>query len=113
MKMAYFQTNERSEERSVSSAEEYSKSFYASDDDGLDDEIWDSQEKEEPEDDLTPEEIQEQRTSRLKTIFTASSFISIVAGTVVILLLLALLFSMIHFLMSDFSRNILLLQTKL
>ena len=76
-------------------------------DDGFDD-------PESPEqEDLSEEERSEIRKGRIRLLFGAGKLTGIIAGSVVILLLLALLFSMVNFLIGDISKNFTLLLTRL
>ena len=53
------------------------------------------------EDELTEEEKQERKKNRIQLLFGAGNLMGIIAGTVVILLLLAFLFQMINFVRDD------------
>jgi len=79
---------------------------YLNYDDGLDE-----AEEQEPEE-LTEEEITERRHSRIRVAFGAGNLLAIVAGTVLILVLVALLLSMINFVSTDFNRNFSLFLSK-
>ena len=61
---------------------------------------------------LLPEEAEAARRKRVRMAFSVGNLAGIIAGTVLILLLVALLLSMINFLQTDISRNFSLLQTK-
>lgn len=99
--MAYFKSNEIVPEQpypETADQEEY--------DDGFDD----SEEYEEIPD-LTREEKAERTESRLKLAFGAGNLFGVIAGTVLILILMTLIFSMIHFAITDIGRNFSLFQT--
>lgn len=111
--MAYFRENETQETRqqplNLSGAEarddmpEYVESDY---DDGFDD-------PEEPEEEeLTEEEQREIRKKRFRVLSGAGNLTAVIAGTVVILLLLAFLMNMIGFVLNDADRNFTLFQTR-
>ena len=53
----------------------------------------------------------ERTKSRLKLAFGAGNLFGVISGTVLILVLLMLIFSMIHFVITDMSRNFSLFQT--
>jgi len=110
--MAYFQHNEQDETRrndtvspEMESAQEYEQMYempqeYEDDafyDDGFDE----TQEDVDYEDDLTEEEKQEQKKDRIRILFGAGDLTGIIAGSVIILLLLAFLFQMINFVRDD------------
>ena len=69
---------------------------YEAYDDGLDE-----PEEDDPEEDISEEERQEQKKDRIQMLFGAGDLTGIIAGTVVILLLLAFLFQMINFVRDD------------
>ncbi len=109
--MAYFRENETEETRRQApvapddqNQEDYIGSEY---DDGFDDPF---QEEEEP---LTEEEKQEIRMDRFRIASGAGNLFAVITGAVVILLLLALLFNMISFVLNDADRNFTLFQTRL
>ena len=60
---------------------------------------------------LTDEERQERRMSRVRMAAGAGNLFAIIAGTVLILVLLTLIFSIIHFVINDMGRNFSLFQT--
>ena len=109
--MAYFRENEMEETRRqtpVVPDEQKQEDFAGSDyDDGFDDP---DPEEEEP---LTEEEKQEIRMDRFRMFSGAGNLFAVITGTVVILLLLALLFNMIGFVLNDADRNFTLFQTRL
>ncbi len=119
--MAYFRENEMDETRkqplSESGADyrdaqqEYSETpeYLESDyDDGFDDPEDAGDEDEE----LSEEEKKEIRRKRFRMMSGAGNLTAVIAGTVVILVLLALLMSMVGFVLNDVNRNFTLLQTK-
>ena len=101
--MAYFKSNEPEPENSYSDTTGNETEY----DDGFDD-LYESAE-EVPE--LSPEEKAEKTQSRLKLFFGAGNLFGVIAGTVLILVLLTLIFSMIHFVITDMGRNFSLFQT--
>ena len=110
--MAYFRRNEMEETRqqpSVESRDEYTDDdgeYIESDyDDGFDD---DSGEVET----LSEEEINENRRNRFKLLSGISDVAAVIIGTAVILVLLALLMSMIGFVLNDADRNLALFQNR-
>ena len=113
--MAYFRENETDETRRQPTmdpeAEQYDsqEDYYESDyDDGFDD-LTDEPE-EEP---LSEEEKQEIRRNRFRIASGAGNLTAVIAGAVVILILLALLMSMIGFVLNDADRNFTMFQTRL
>ena len=120
--MAYFRENEMDEtrkqplngtgqdysdaQREYAEAPEYVESEY---DDGFDD----PEDAGDPEEDLSEEEKKEIRKKRFRMMSGVGNLTAVIAGTVVILVLLALLMSMIGFVLNDMNRNFALLQTKL
>ena len=119
--MAYFRENEMDETRKqplsgsgqdyrgyqqeYAEAPEYAESDY-------DDEFDDPEDAEDAEEELTAEEKDEIRRKRFRMMSGAGNLTAVIAGTVVILVLLALLMSMIGFVLNDVNRNFALLQTK-
>lgn len=108
--MAYFQDRQKQEE------EEYQPVFqdptvqYNPDDfadDGDDPEYY--------EDDayLTEEDKQWQRQSKWRILAGLGDFLGVIAGTVVILVLIALLISLIHWVQADIRQSFTLWQTKM
>lgn len=118
--MAYFKQNEPEETRrnnTVSPEQEYNAEYmpeynpaynpqyeteyegdeYEEYDDGFDE----PGEESDPEDELSEEERQAQKKDRIQMLFGAGDLTGIIAGTVVILLLLAFLFQMINFVRDD------------
>ena len=112
--MAYFRRNEMEDppqQTPAQSAEapgnrtqaEYVESDY---DDGFDD-------PEEPEEEkLTEEERNAIRKKRFRLLSGAGNLTAVVTGTVVILILLALLMNMIGFVLNDADRNFTLFQLR-
>lgn len=119
--MAYFRENEMAETRKQPLNEpeqdyraqnqeymeepEYAESDY---DDGFDD----PEDAEDAEEELSEDERMEIRRKRFQMMSGAGNLAAVIAGTVVILVLLALLMSMIGFVMNDANRNFALFQTK-
>lgn len=101
--MAYFRSNGQEPEDMYSETEPNEKEY----DDGFD-ELYDYAD-EVPE--LTKEEKTEKIRNRLKLAFGAGNLFGVIAGTVLILILLTLIFSMIHFVITDMSRSFSLFQT--
>ena len=118
--MAYFRENEiedtrqqppiefsedsRKEVRGNPEMQEYMESDY---DDGFDDP------DETEEETLSEEEQKEIREKRFRVMSRAGNLAAVIAGTVVILILLALLMNMIGFVLNDADRNFTLFQTRL
>ena len=102
--MAYFKNNEQEPESTYSETEQYETEY----NDGFDD-LYETAE-EVPE--LSREEKAEKTRNRLKLAFGAGNLFGVIAGTVLILVLLMLIFSMIHFVITDMGRNFSLFQTK-
>ena len=111
--MAYFRENEeeatKRQSLPVSGKEqetepaEYIESDY---DDGFDDP------PEEEVEELSPEEKKAIRVKRFRAASGAGNATAIIAGTIVILLLLAFLMNMIGFVLNDADRNFTLFQTR-
>ena len=101
--MAYFKSNEQEPKNTYPEADENETDY----DDGFDD-LYEAGE-EVPE--LSREEKAERTKSRLKLAFGAGNLFGVISGTVLILVLLMLIFSMIHFVITDMSRNFSLFQT--
>ena len=111
--MAYFRQNdgigETRQQPAVRPEEEYTddREYVESDyDDGFDDPAG------EPEEELSEEEKQAIRKKRFRLMSGAGNLTAVITGTVVILVLLALLMSMIGFVINDADRNFTLFQTK-
>lgn len=112
--MAYFHRNETeetlqqpairsAEERVDSLQDEYMESDY---DDGFDD----PDEQEETE--LSKEERNEISKKRFRMLYGAGNLAAVIAGTLLILILLALLMNMIGFVLNDADRNFTLFQLR-
>ena len=117
--MAYFKHNEPEETRrnsTIPPEQEYDAEYvpeYNPDDvpqyadyendvyEGYDDGFDEPAEENDTEDELTEEERQAQKKDRIQMLFGAGDLTGIIAGTVVILLLLAFLFQMINFVRDD------------
>ena len=78
-------------------------------DDGFDELTEGGEEEQEP---LTEEEQEEKRSKRFRLAFGAGNLTAVITGSVVILVLLALLLSMINFVINDVNRSFTLLQTR-
>ena len=111
--MAYFRRNETeetlqqpvirsAEERADRPQEEYVESDY---DDGFDD-------PDELEEDELSKERNEIHKKRFLMLSGAGNLAAVIAGTLLILILLALLMNMIGFVINDADRNFTLFQTK-
>ena len=100
--MAYFHRNE-TEETLHSLQDEYMESDY---DDGFDD----PDEQEETE--LSKEERNEISKKRFRMLSGAGNLAAVIAGTLLILILLALLMNMIGFVLNDADRNFTLFQLR-
>ena len=100
--MAYFKSNETVTEERYPEDEVAEKEY----DDGFD-ELY--EEEQLPE--TTEEEKTELAQSRLRLAFGAGNLIGVITGTVLILILLALIFSMVHFVITDIGRSFSLFQT--
>lgn len=101
--MAYFKSNEQEPESMYSETEQNEPEY----DDGFDD-LYET-EDEIPE--LSREEKAERNQNRLKLAFGAGNLFGVIAGTVLILVLLTLIFSMVHFVITDMGRSFSLFQT--
>ena len=112
--MAYFRRNETeetlqqpvirsAEERADRTQEEYVESDY---DDGFDDP------DELEEDELSKEERNEIHKKRFLMLSGAGNLAAVIAGTLLILILLALLMNMIGFVLNDADRNFTLFQLR-
>ena len=94
--MAYFRSNEPYPE------EEETEEAY----DGFDE-----LQEEEPVPELSPEEKAERTRNRVKLFMGASNLFGVIAGTVLILVLVTLIFSIVHFVITDMGRSFSLFQT--
>lgn len=104
--MAYFKQNEKNQETAYVPSfqpkeEEYDDNF----DELSDEDLYD------PDED--PAERIARRKDRIRFFFGMADFAGVIVGTVVILLLAALLFSLIRWLSTDISQNFALWQNKL
>lgn len=99
--MAYFKSNEPYQEDSYQ-GEDQDESY----DDGFD-EMNDS----EDEPSYSEEEKAERKQNRMRIAFGAGNLFGIVSGAILILVLLTLIFSIIHFMVNDIGRNFSLFQT--
>lgn len=97
--MALFPSNEQYEENDYTPEE-------ADYDDGFDD-----LDDEEPEGEPDPEEKLERKKERFRLAVGAGNLVAVIGGTVAILVLLALLFSMVNFVINDMGRSFSLFQT--
>ena len=110
--MAYFKSNEQEETRrnpslpdepgtnAGSGWEEYLEDDY---DDGFDDPYEDEDPDDLPE--LSEDEKADIQKKRAKVVFEAGNITGIIVGTVLVLLLVTILFSMAYFVRSDITRN--------
>lgn len=100
--MAYFRNNETVTDQEYLQEQETENEY----DDGF----------EEAEDEdvypgMTTEERRERRQSRTRLAFGAGNLFGVIAGAVLILLLLTLIFSMVYFVINDMERNFSLFST--
>ena len=100
--MAYFKNNESYTDSSYSDNDLPEEEY----DDGLD-ELPDAEEYSEP----TDEEKEERKQSRIRLAFGAGNLFGVVAGAILILVMLTLIFSIIHFMVNDLGRSFSLFQT--
>ena len=117
--MAYFQNNRNQEtvrrkffihnEQDQAKIQEYSENEEYEDeyDDGFD-ELTESDEEEMPDE----EQILENRNRKLRIFFSVGDLTAVIAGSVIILVLLALLLNMVSFVITDVNRNFTLFQTR-
>ena len=115
--MAYFHHNDQQQTqkrnyfaRETEPEEEFEDAYEEEYDDGLDD-LSDDEEDEE-EEGLTEEERQERRIRTFRMAFGIGNITAVIAGTVVILILLALILNMVGFVIDDVNRNFTLFQTR-
>ena len=99
--MAYFKSNEeyRQDEYTEEQEELYDDGF-----DELNEEPYDVPE-------MTEEEIEERKQNQARLAYGAGNLFGVIAGAVLILVLLALIFSMIYFVINDMGRSFSLFQT--
>ena len=102
--MAYFRINEPAEDEQYQAGEEDTEEEY---NDGFDE----LAEEEEEAPGLTDAERRERKQSRIRIAVGAGNLFSIIAGTVLILVMLTLIFSIVHFVINDMTRNFSLFQT--
>ena len=100
--MAYFKSNEPYPEN-VYEPEEAEDTY----DDGFDE----LTETDEDIPELTDEEREERIQSRIRLAFGAGNLFGVIAGAVLILILLTLIFSMVYFVINDMGRSFSLFQT--
>ena len=100
--MAYFKSNEPYTEDSYPSDEETEDTY----DDGFD-ELTENEDIPE----LSEEEKEEKKQNRIRLFFGAGNLLGVVAGAVLILILLTLIFSIVHFMINDIGRSFSLFQT--
>ena len=103
--MAYFRRNDTEEslpQQPAGEEQEYLESDY---DDGFDDP------GEPEEEELSEEERSELRKKRFRMMSGAGNLTAVITGTLAVLVLLALLMSMIGFVLNDADRNLTLFQT--
>ena len=100
--MAYFKSNDPVPEENYQETEKPEVDY----DDGFD-----KMEEEEYLPEMTDEEKAERTRNRIRLAFGAGNLFGIIAGTVLILLLLTLIFSIVHFVVNDMGRNFSLFQT--
>lgn len=101
--MAYFKSNEPAGENPYSENETADTEY----DDGFDDLM----EEEEYIPEISPEEKVERTKGRVRLAMGAGNLFGVIAGTVLILLLVTLIFSIVHFVITDMGRNFSLFQT--
>ena len=101
--MAYFKSNEPANGHPYNETGNQEPEY----DDGFDD----IPEEEEEIPELTREEKAEQIAARIRLAFGAGNLFGVIAGTILILVLMTLIFSMIHFVITDMGRNFSLFQT--
>ena len=105
--MAYFRSNEPYQE------EEYTEDAYPEEEEteAEYDDGFDELQEEEPVPELSPEEKAERTRNRVKLFMGASNLFGVIAGTVLILVLVTLIFSIVHFVITDMGRSFSLFQT--
>ena len=100
--MAYFRSNEPYPEDYQPQAES-EENYY----DGFDE----LTEAEETIPELSEEEFAEQKKNRVRLAYGAGNLFGIIIGTLLILILLTLLFSIVYFVINDMGRSFSLFQT--
>ena len=105
--MAYFRSNEPYPE------EEYHEDAYPEEEETEEayDDGFDELQEEEPVPELSPEEKAERTRNRVKLFMGASNLFGVIAGTVLILVLVTLIFSLVHFVITEMGRSFSLFQT--
>ncbi len=105
--MAYFRSNEPYPE------EKYTEEAYPEEEEAEEayDDGFDDLQEEEPVPELSPEEKAERTRNRVKLFMGASNLFGVIAGTVLILVLVTLIFSIVHFVITDMGRSLSLFQT--
>lgn len=101
--MAYFRSNEPLPEKEYPEEEENGEEY----DDGFDE----LTEEEEVFPEPTEEERKERMKSRYRFAMDAGNTMGVIFGTLLILVLLTLVFSMVHFVVTDMGRNFSLFST--
>ena len=99
--MAYFRKNE------PAPAEEYMTDEEPEYDDGFDELTEEGEEIPE----LSAEERRERNRSHVRLAMGAGNLMGVIVGTVLILVLLTLIFSIVHFVITDIRRSFSLFQT--
>lgn len=102
--MAYFKSNEPAPE------EEY-LSEYDEDEEEEYDDGFDELNEEENVPELSEEEIIQRRANRFRTAVGAGNLVAVIGGTLLILLLLTMIISIVHFVINDMGRSFSLFQT--
>lgn len=104
--MAYFRKNNPYPE------EEYEETYEEEYDTDTDyDDGFDELTAEEEPEELSEEERQERKRGRFRLAMGAGNLVAVIGGAVAILVMLALLFNMINFVVNDMSRSFSLFQT--
>ena len=102
--MAYFKHNEPDPQFPYPETETQEEEY----DDGFD-QLQEEDEEYVPE--ISEEEKAERTRGRVRLAMGAGNLFGVIAGTVLILVLLTLIFSIIHFVITDMGRNFSLFQT--
>ena len=61
---------------------------------------------------ISDDEIVGRKNNRIRLMFDVGNLTAIITGTILILIMVSLLVSMIHFLVNDINQNFSLLQTR-
>ena len=101
--MAYFKSNEPYPDATYQPEEESDEIY----DDGFDE----LAETEEEIPELSEEEIEERKQSRVRLAYGAGNLFGVIAGALLILVLLTLFFSIVYFVINDIGRSFSLFQT--